>query len=130
MESLGGGSHTRWTYHYDVDAGPGEDHRSYTPGGNMIDEGGWHVFGAYWEPDLITFYYDGEKVGYVASSDLQEGASITDSPHYIILNLGLNSGYPITVPCTMMVDYVRHWTENPTFVQHDGEPSGAPDSKS
>jgi beta-glucanase (GH16 family) len=110
METLGGGGYTRWTYHYDVDSGPDEDHRSYTPGGNMIDESGWHVFGAYWQPDQITFYYDGVEVGYVTSSDLEGGASITSSSHYIILNLALNKKYPITVPSTMMVDYVRHWT--------------------
>ncbi|MBN1773263.1 MAG: hypothetical protein JXB32_18520 [Deltaproteobacteria bacterium] len=37
------------------------------------------------------------------------GASIADSPHYLILNLGLNESYPITVPLTMRVDDVRHW---------------------
>jgi beta-glucanase (GH16 family) len=113
METLGGGSETRWTYHYDAESGPGEDHRSYSPGGNMIDESGWHVFGAYRQRDRITFYYDGEKVGYVTSSDLQGDASITNSPHYIIMNLGLNGTYPITVPSMMVVDYVRHWTQNP-----------------
>jgi beta-glucanase (GH16 family) len=112
METLGGGSSTRWTYHYDVDSGPGEDHRSYTRGGNMVDDSGWHVFGAHWQPDQITFYYDEVEVGYVTSSDLQGDASITSSPHYIILNLALNSKYPTTVPSTMMVDYVRHWTQN------------------
>ena len=113
METLGGGSATRWTYHYDVDSGPEEDHRSYSPGGNMVYVSGWHVFGADWQTDQITFYYDGVNVGYVTSSDLEGDASITSSPHYIILNLGLNVRYPITVPCTMMVDYVRHWTQNP-----------------
>jgi beta-glucanase (GH16 family) len=113
MESLGGGVSTRWTYHYDADPGPAEDHREYTPGGNMIDESGWHVFGAFWQPHKITFYYDGVKVGAVTSNDLEGGALITDSPHYIIINLALNGEYPITVPSVMAVDYVRHWTYIP-----------------
>jgi len=113
METLGGGSATRWTYHYDADSGPGEDERSYFLGGNMIDESGWHVFGAYWQTDQITFYYDGVNVGHVTSSDLLGDASITNSPHYIIVNLGLNSKYPVNVPSTMVIDYVRHWTRNP-----------------
>jgi beta-glucanase (GH16 family) len=112
-ETLGGGAATRWTYHYDADSGPAEDHRSYSPGGNMIDESGWHVFGAYWQPRQITFYYDGAKVGYVTSGDLQGDASITNSLHYIIINLGLNGKYPITVPSIMVVDYVRHWRQDP-----------------
>jgi beta-glucanase (GH16 family) len=113
MESLGGGVSTRWTYHYDADPGPGEDHREYSPGGNMIEESGWHVFGAYWQPHRITFYYDGVMVGRVTSNDLQGGALIASSPHYIILNLALNGDYPIDVPSVMAVDYVRHWTFDP-----------------
>ncbi|MBN2370445.1 MAG: glycoside hydrolase family 16 protein [Vicinamibacteria bacterium] len=109
METLGGGGYARWTYHYDADTGPGENHQAYTLGGNLLAESGWHVFGADWQPDLITFYYDGVDVGSVASSDLQGGASITGSPQYIIVNLGLDENYEITVPSTLMVDYVRQW---------------------
>lgn len=110
METLGGGASTRWTYHYDSDTGPGESHAQITaPKSNLIADSGWHVFGAHWQAGKITFYYDGVDVGSVSSNDLSGGASITSSPHYIILNLGLNGSYPVVVPSTMQVDYVRHW---------------------
>ncbi len=120
METLGGGSATRWTYHYDADTGPGEDHQSFTPGGNLVAHSGWHVFGANWEPGRITFYYDGIDVGSVTPSDLQGGAAITGSPQYIIVNLGLNGSYPITVPSTLAIDYVRQWQRMPKGLRVTG----------
>ena len=66
--------------------------------------GGWHTFGADWEPGSVTYYYDGAAVGTITSG-------ITSSPMYVILNLGTdhsNSG-PLQAPATMRVDYVRVW---------------------
>lgn len=37
------------------------------------------------------------------------GAKTASSPHYFILNHGLNGSYPIKVPSTLKIDYVRHW---------------------
>lgn len=110
METLGGGAATRWTYHYDSDTGGGSTHSQITASPqNLISASGWHVFGANWQPDKITFYYDGKDVGSVSSGDLQGGAKTASSPHYIIINLGLNGNYPVKVPSTLKVDYVRHW---------------------
>jgi beta-glucanase (GH16 family) len=111
METLGGGSDTRWTYHYDSDTGPGTTHSQITgtPNNLLVGGSGWHVFGADWQTDSITFYYDGANVGSIAASDLAGGAAIASTPHYFILNLGLNGNYPVSVPSTMKVDYVRHW---------------------
>ena len=110
METLGGGAATRWTYHYDSDTGGGTTHSQITASPqNLVSASGWHVFGANWQPDKITFYYDGKDVGSVSSGDLQGGAKTASSPHYIIINLGLNGNYPVKVPSTLKVDYVRHW---------------------
>jgi beta-glucanase (GH16 family) len=110
METLGGGSDTRWTYHYDSDTGAGTTHSQITgTPNNMISGAGWHVFGANWQPDEITFYYDGKSMGSVASSDLAGGAKTTSSPHYFIVNHGLNGNYAVKVPSTLKIDYVRHW---------------------
>ncbi len=110
METLGGGVATRWTYHYDADTGPGESHEEITASSlNLVEGSGWHVFGVDWRSDRLTFCYDGLDVGSVGASDLSGGAALTTSPHHFILNLGLNEGYPIAVPLTMKVDYVRHW---------------------
>jgi beta-glucanase (GH16 family) len=110
METLGGGAATRWTYHYDSDTGPGETHAQVTASPrNLIGGAGWHVFGADWQPGRITFYYDGVDVGSILPGSLEGGAEVTGSPHYIIVNHGLNGSYPVSVPSTVRVDYVRHW---------------------
>jgi beta-glucanase (GH16 family) len=110
METLGGGSDTRWTYHYDSDTGSGTVHSQIgAPKNNLISASGWHVFGADWQPDNLTFYYDGVDVGSVASSDLSGGAKVASTPHYFIVNHGLNGDYPVMVPSTLKIDYVRHW---------------------
>jgi beta-glucanase (GH16 family) len=111
METLGGGADTRWTYHYDSDPGTSTTHSQITgaPNNLLVGGSGWHVFGADWQADAITFHYDGVNVGKVSASELQGGAAIASTPHYFILNLGLNGNYPVHVPSTMKVDYVRHW---------------------
>jgi len=110
METLGGGSSTVWHYHYDSDTGSGVTSAQIgATASTLVADGGWHVFAADWEPELITFYYDGVAVGSVASSGLSGGARVTSSPQYVILNLGLNGAYAVHVPATMEVDYVRHW---------------------
>jgi beta-glucanase (GH16 family) len=110
METLGGGSSTRWTYHYDADPTAGVLHKLITgTPTNMISDSGWHVFAANWQPDQIRFYYDGKDVGGVTSAGLAGGAKTASSPHYFILNHGLNGSHPVKVPSTLKVDYVRHW---------------------
>ena len=66
--------------------------------------GGWHTFGADWEPGSVTWYYDGQKLETVT-------AGVTGAPMYLILNLAVDqtNGGPVQVPATMRVDYVRVW---------------------
>jgi beta-glucanase (GH16 family) len=93
------------TFHYHY-AGCGGD---CGPGGEVNVPGattGWHVYAAKWEPGVMTWYYDGQQVW-------QYSTSIVSSPHYLILNLGLNST-SAAVPATMRVDYVRVWQSAPT----------------
>jgi beta-glucanase (GH16 family) len=93
MEGLSG--QACWHFH-DPQGGPGNCSKaSYT--------GGWHTFGADWEPGTVTYYYDGAAVGTINSG-------ITSSPMYLILNLGADHGNsgPLQ-PATMRVDYVRVW---------------------
>lgn len=105
------------SYHYHY-AGCGGD---CNPGGSVILPGatsGWHTYAADWEPGVITWYYDGKQVW-------QYTTSITQSPQYLILNLGLKSNQS-QVPATMKVDYVRVWkkdtTPTPTPVSGDITP--------
>jgi len=95
LESLGG--QACWHFH---DA-------SGAPGGcpaQAAFAGGWHTFGADWEPGTVTWYYDGIAVGTVSSA-------ITASPMNLILDLATDntSGGPIQAPATMRVDYDRVW---------------------
>jgi beta-glucanase (GH16 family) len=72
---------------------------------------GWHLFGVLWEPRAITYYYDGSQVGRIAGR-------ITDSPMYIILNLGMSTiGGAILAPATMQVDYVHVYSRDPKAVE-------------
>jgi beta-glucanase (GH16 family) len=90
----------RSTYHYHY-AGCGGD---CGPGGAVDVAGatsGWHTYAADWRPGAITWYYDGKPVWSYTTG-------IVSSPHYLILNLGLNSTSS-TLPAKMRVDYVRVW---------------------
>lgn len=66
--------------------------------------GGWHTFGADWEPTAITYYYDGVQVGWVTSG-------VTSASMYLLLNLAVDQLYggPVQIPATMSIDYVRVW---------------------
>jgi beta-glucanase (GH16 family) len=94
MEGLGGSA--CWHFHY-----PGGGPGGCAPG-NFA--GGWHTYGADWEPGAITFYYDGAVVG-------RQTAGVTAAPMYLMLNLALDPsiGGPNQTPAAMRVDYVRVW---------------------
>jgi hypothetical protein len=74
------------------------------PGGcaNGTWTGGWHTFGADWQPGSVTYYYDGIKVGAITTG-------ITGAPLYIILGLGSDPNSTVTAPATQRTDYVRVW---------------------
>ena len=85
-----------WHFH-DPQGGPGDcSSATYT--------GGWHTFGADWEPGVVTYYYDGHNIGTI-------NTGITSSPMYLILNLAADNGNsgPLQAPATMRIDYVRVW---------------------
>ncbi|MGZ3312629.1 MAG: family 16 glycosylhydrolase [Caulobacteraceae bacterium] len=66
---------------------------------------GFHTYGMDWEPDFVTWYFDGQKVFQIATpSDMNQ-------PMYMIVNLavgGIYAGSPDYVSSgQMLVDYVR-----------------------
>jgi Glycosyl hydrolases family 16 len=93
MEGLSG--QACWHFHY-----PGGQ-----PGNCSSDSftGGWHTFGADWEPGSITYYYDGAAVGRITSG-------VTGARMYIILSLAADhvNGGPVQ-PATFRFDYVHVW---------------------
>jgi beta-glucanase (GH16 family) len=66
--------------------------------------GGWHTFGANWEPGSITFYYDGTEISTVTSG-------VTSYPMFLVIDLALctRMAPPDAAPATMRVAYVRVW---------------------
>lgn len=63
---------------------------------------GWHHFASYWQPNSVTYFYDGVNVGSYAVS--------IASPHYLIMNLSMaNWSTHNRVPSTLQADYVRVW---------------------
>jgi beta-glucanase (GH16 family) len=66
---------------------------------------GWHVFATDWEPGIVTWYYDGHKVGSLSSGT-------TGAPQYVIINntSGATIGGPRDMSADMLVDYVRTWS--------------------
>jgi beta-glucanase (GH16 family) len=78
--------------------GVGAGGRTGCPAGTYAD--GWHVFGADWEPGIVTYYYDGVDIGSVTSG-------ITSAPMYLILLYA--AAAPYQAPATMRVDYMRVW---------------------
>jgi beta-glucanase (GH16 family) len=91
------GGRGRIYYHFISDSG----RRGGTPNG---DWAGWHTFGADWETGSVTYYYDGRLVGRLTGG-------ITSAPMYLILGLAVGGSYsgPISLPSTLLVDYVEVW---------------------
>jgi beta-glucanase (GH16 family) len=83
-----------WHFHY----------KGGEPGGcvNASNVAGWHTYAAEWRPGVITYFYDGLRVGRITQG-------VTSTPMYLVLNLGLSSDVsgPVTLPAEMLVDYVR-----------------------
>ena len=89
-------------------------HFEYAPSGTAIWQGsqasgdytGWHTYGVNWQPNSLTFYYDGQKM-----------ASYTTGVPTVAKHLMLtysngplnNVGGPVLVPATQKIDYVRVW---------------------
>jgi hypothetical protein len=95
--------------------GPTGNGEAFAPGGGTgcvsgTFTGGWHTFGADWEPGIVTWYYDGHDIGCVESSGTDCGpanSTITAAPMYLILGLG--AGSSTIAPATQRVAYVRVW---------------------
>jgi beta-glucanase (GH16 family) len=108
VEGLGGEACAHWH-------GPTGNGQGFAPNGGTgcpsgTFAGGWHTFGADWEPGIVTWYYDGHDIGCVESSGSACGpfnSTITGDPMYMILGLG--AGSSTIAPASQRVDYVRAW---------------------
>ena len=94
------------TVHYN------SDNESQSQGETVANmSSGYHTFGVDWEPDYITWYFDGQQVYKVATPAQMTGANA--SPMYMIANLAVGGGWPgnanasTPFPATMKIDYIR-----------------------
>ena len=82
-------------------------------------ETGFHTYGVYWEPGIVTFYLDG-KVVY----SVHNATYVPNVPEHLLLNASItqNDWHGNTIPfadiaagmpCFMEVDYVRVYDVNP-----------------
>jgi hypothetical protein len=73
---------------------------------------GWHVFGLDWEPDGLTWYVDGQKMGHTVT----DAGAVKNTPFFLIANLsvggtwgplgaGVDASTPF--PASMDIDYLR-----------------------
>jgi hypothetical protein len=97
MEGLHGKACHTWHHH----ASPIEEIQGCQSGSYA----GWHTYGVDWEPGVLTFYYDGAKVGEVKSG------YIDSTPQYLIMDDVPPGSYggELVVPDEIVVDYVRVW---------------------
>ena len=77
---------------------------------------GFHTYGVDWEPDTITWYFDGQKVFQTATpADLNK-------PMYMIADLAVGGYWPgspnaaTQFPAQMQIDYIRAYQADPATV--------------
>src|SRR4030095_7896236 len=74
---------------------------------------GYHTYGVDWEPDYITYYFDGQQVFKAPTpADMNE-------PMYMIANLAVGGYWPgnanstTPFPAQMKIDYIRAYSNTP-----------------
>ena len=114
MEQLGHDMTTYYTAAHTQSSGSHTSQGAAIPTPDL--SASFHTYGVNWQPDNLTYYFDGQEVWKTATpSDM-------DSPMYLLVNLAVGGywpGSPNPDPNfseTMQVDYIRAYTAKP-----DGE---------
>ena len=91
MEGLNG---TACFHFHDPLGGPGGCDRRLAPG--------WHTFASEWRPGVVTYYYDGARVGAVVTG-------ITAQPMYLLIDNTVSPHAGVAAGASLRVQYVRVW---------------------
>jgi len=93
--------------------------QNYTlPNGGRLDDGGFHVYGAIWSPDMIQFYVDDPSNVFCVRSaaDVPGGGEwVFNHPFFLVMNLAVGGMWPgspdatTPTPSRVWVDYVRFY---------------------
>jgi hypothetical protein len=76
----------------------------------------FHTYGVDWEPNTITFYFDGQQVRQITESGsppTANGQSLVTNLQYLFFDTEVFAGYGIPVggsSSDFQVDYIRAWT--------------------
>lgn len=90
--------------------------KEYTFENSRVDTE-FHVYGIEWGPDNINFYVDDALYNQITPEDVTGEWVFNDRPFYILLNLAVGGNFvgspnaETVFPQTMLVDYVRIYTE-------------------
>lgn len=75
--------------------------------------GSWHTFGVDWEPNVMTFYFDGQ-----VTSTTTDPQKIPSDEMRLLVNFAVGANFipppdsTTVFPAQMKVDYVRVWKKN------------------
>src|SRR5215469_9318569 len=84
---------------------------------------GYHTYGVDWEPDFITYYFDGQQVYQTPTPwDM-------NTPMYMIANLALGGPWGGNVdgstpfPANMNIDWIRAYSSLPSWIADGSDPT-------
>jgi beta-glucanase (GH16 family) len=82
----------------------------------------YHTYGVDWEPNTITFYFDGHAVYQTATP------SGMNQPMYMIANLALGGSWggavdPSVLPAQMDIDFIRAYSSLPSWIADGSDPT-------
>lgn len=111
MEMLGNNPSTIYTTAHSTASG---QLQSASFASNVADtSAGFHRYGVDWEPDQITWYFDGQRIAQTATpADMH-------SPMYMLANLAVGGNWPgspdatTAFPANMQIDYIRAYAPGP-----------------
>jgi beta-glucanase (GH16 family) len=110
MEVLGSDTQSLWQFSHPADTSYDSHFNTAVPDMSA----GFHRYGVDWEPDKVTFYFDGQVTGVAPTAPDMNG------PMYMIVNLALGGSWAGPVdgstpfPADMQIDYIRAYEADTT----------------
>lgn len=108
MEVLGSDTRSLWQFSHPTDNAYDRFFNNQVPDMSA----GFHRYGVDWQPDKVTFYFDGQVMGVAPTAPDMHG------PMYIITNLAIGGSWAgppdasTPFPAQMQIDYIRVYQAN------------------
>lgn len=115
MEMLGHDPGTLYTTVHSLAPGQTPGNHTMSQGISAVADmsGGYHTYGVDWQPDTLTYYFDGQEI-YCTPTPAG-----LDKPMYMIANLAVGGSWPgdadasTPFPAQMNIDYMRAYQASP-----------------